>query len=335
MVYSYLVFRLRQDQTAATPKMVKVLRIDKKAVASAIVELEELGLVVGEQKWYRASEPNEDQKKWFASNRRTGVPWNRQFATYPVILPKKASGLSTKTNAILWLLYSLAPKFGTPVVSRQYLAGLAAMLNMSGKGVKQGVERLITLGLIEQFGSTFFLKQPTSESLALWVDRPIRQETAFKLTSHVKVVLRQDEHDPEMARMNDDAATINEFLDSHGLMMRKAGCSEGDIIGYWRYIINHNGGLTKLWEYVVCDFEGTLNVYSEQHRANGYSGSPIKLLWLKVRERFPERNLSIRLKPGAFFRDQGAFFQVPGWIFPKQWCFFPERRVKVPSISTK
>ena len=39
----------------------------------------------------------------------------------------------------------------------------------------------------------------------------------------------------------------------------------------------------------VCDFEGTFKVCAEQHRGNGYSGPPMKLLWKKTKERFPER----------------------------------------------
>jgi predicted transcriptional regulator len=150
VVYSYLVFRLHKEQTATRAKMVKVLRLAKNTVSKAVAELEKIGLVAKEQKWYRASKPDDAQKAWFAKNGRTSELWNRQFATYAVYCPKKGSGLSTKANALLWLLYSLAPKYGRPVVFGQHLAGLAAMLNMSEKGVKQGIDRLISLGLVER-----------------------------------------------------------------------------------------------------------------------------------------------------------------------------------------
>ena len=39
--------------------------------------------------------------------------------------------------------------------------------------------------------------------------------------------------------------TINEFLDRHGLMMRKAGCPPGDIIEYWRYVIKQTRTVTN------------------------------------------------------------------------------------------
>lgn len=287
LVYSYLVYRLRKDQAATKAKIVKVLRLAGKTVADGLIELERLSLTVKEQKWYRAVEPDESQKEWFASNRRTDVPWNRQFATYAVLQPKKASGLSTKTNAILWLLYSLAPKYGRPVVLGQYLAGLAAMLKMSGKGVKQGVEHLEELKLVERISTTFLLKQPTPESLALWEDRPVRQEKAFSLAGVLNLSIKNlDPNDPEAARKKDDLATINEFLDRHGLMMQKAGCPPGDIIEYWGYVIK-NSNLDELWDYAV-NFEGAFKHYGEQHRANGYSGSPMKLLWIKIKEHFPE-----------------------------------------------
>lgn len=291
LVYSYLVYRLRQDQTATQAKVVKALRLDKTAVASAIGELETLGLVVRERGQYQAAEPNENQRQWFASNGRTNVPWHRQFATYPVLRPRKSSGLSTKTNALLWLLYSLAPEYGKPVVLGQHLAGLAVMLNMSAKGVKQGVDRLEKMGLIERVGSTFLLKQPTAEALALWEDRPVRQEKAFKLAGVFKLQLTDlREDDPEAARKKDDLATINEFLDRNGLTMQRAGCNQGDIIEYWRYVIRHTN-LDDLWTYAV-NFESAFKYYAEQHRANGYPGSPMKLLWLKVKERFPEYDSS-------------------------------------------
>ena len=196
MVYSYLVFRLRKEQTASRAKMVKVLRLAKSTVSKALGELEKIGLVVQEQKWYRAAEPDDAQREWFAWNGRTGELWNRQFATYAVYCPRRASGLSTKANALLWLLYSLAPKYGRPVVFGQHLAGLAAMLNMSEKGVKQGVQRLIGLGLVEQVSTTFLLIQPPPEALALWEDRPVRQETAFRLTKHLAVAFPSDRMPP-------------------------------------------------------------------------------------------------------------------------------------------
>ena len=43
MVYSYLVFRLRKEQTASRAKMVKVLRLAKSTVSKALGELEKLG----------------------------------------------------------------------------------------------------------------------------------------------------------------------------------------------------------------------------------------------------------------------------------------------------
>jgi len=101
-----------------------------------------------------------------------------------------------------------------------------------------------------------------------------------------------DDNDPDAAGKKDDLATINEFFDRHGLTMQKAGCSPGDIIEYWRYVIKNSNDLTRLWEYVVCDFEGAFQCYGEQHRANGYSGSPMKLVWKKVKERFPEQDPS-------------------------------------------
>jgi predicted transcriptional regulator len=290
MVYSYLVYRLRKDQVATKAKVVKVLRLDKRAVANALVALEGLGLVIKEQVWYRAAQPNESQRQWLASNRRTDVPWSRRFATYPLITPRKA-GLSTKTNALLWLLYSLAPKYGRPVVLSQHLAGLAVMLNMSQKGVKQGVERLVRLGLIEQFDTTFLLKQPTTETLALWEDRPVRRETAFKMP--IKLRLPDDTTDPDYERKRDDIITINETLDYHGRLMRKADCSENDIKEFWTYVINNTFDTTQLWEYAVCNFESAFKSCAEQHRANGYSGSPMKLLWMKVKDQFQQAESSI------------------------------------------
>jgi len=288
IVYSYLVFRLRKEQTATRAKMVKVLRLAKNTVSKALAELETIGLVVQEQKWYRAAEPNDAQKAWFATNRRTDELWNRQFATYAVYCPKRGSGLATKANALLWLLYSLAPKYGRPVVFGQHLAGLAVMLGMSEKGVKQGIDRLISLGLVERVGTTFLLRQPTPEALALWEDRPVRQETAFRLTKYLAVALPSDENDPDYEQERDDVVTINELLDRHSLMMRKAGCPPGDIIEYWRYVIKQTRTVTRLWEYVVCNFESAFKGYAEQHRLNGYSGSPMPLVWKRIKEQFSE-----------------------------------------------
>jgi hypothetical protein len=42
-VYSYLVFRLCEDQAGAKARMVAVLRFDKKAVANAVAALNDVG----------------------------------------------------------------------------------------------------------------------------------------------------------------------------------------------------------------------------------------------------------------------------------------------------
>ena len=271
--------------------MVKALRLDKQAVTNALAALEELKLAIKERGQYRATEPKATQKDWFASNRRTDVLWHRQFATYPVLRPKKSSGLSTKTNAVLWLLYSLAPQYGRPVVLSQHMAGLAVMLKMSEKGVKQGVVRLEDLKLIERVGTTFILKQPTDETLALWENRPVHHETAFKLAGVLNLCIKNlDKNDPEAARKQDDLASINEMLNEHGLMMLKTDCLTRDIIDYWRYVIKHTN-LDELWEYAI-NFNLWFKHIHEQHRENGYLGNPMKLLWMKVKERFPEHDPS-------------------------------------------
>ena len=289
LVYSFLVYRLRKDQATTKAKIETTLRLDKGTVVNALTALTNVGLAIKEGGQYRAVEPNDTHQGWFASNGRTDVPWNRQLATYVVLRPKKSSGLSTKTNALLWLLYSLAPKYGTPVVLGQHLAGLAVMLKMSRKGVKQGIARLENMGLVERVGTTFLLKQPTPEALALWEDRPIQHNTAFK---PLQLRLPEDTTDPDYESTRDNCLIINERIDHFSRMMLKAACPEQEIKEFWKYVITNTLDITQLWEYAVCDFEGTFKVCAEQHRGNGYSGPPMKLLWKKTKERFPERDLS-------------------------------------------
>lgn len=266
LVYSYLVYRLRKDQSATKAKIEKALRLDKGTVVNALTELTNVGLATREREQYWAAKPNTAQKGWFASNGRMDVPWNRQFATYVVLRPKKSSGLSTKTNALLWLLYSLAPKYGKPVVFGQHLAGLAVMLKMSQKGVKQGIARLETMGLIERVGTTFLLKQPTPEALAFWEDRPVQHNTAFK---PLQLRLPEDTTDPDYESTRDNFLTINERIDHFSRMMLKAACPEQEIKEFWKYVIKNTLDITQLWEYAVCDFEGAFKVCAEQHRGNG------------------------------------------------------------------
>ena len=291
LIYSYLVYRLRKDQTATKAKIIASLRVDKATVATALVALGELGLLSEDGRQYRAVEPNNIQKKWFASNRRTNVPWHRQFATYPVLRPVRSSRLSAKTNGLLWLLYSLAPKYGKPVVNCQHLTGLAVMLDMSLKGVSNGVARLENLGLVERTGETFRLRQPTAETLAFWEDRPVRQEKAFTLASIINLHLPNlDKDDPEARRKLDDLETINTMLDRNGLLMQEAGCPPGDIIACWEYVVSRMK-LDDLWDFAV-NFKEWFSCLLEEHRGNGYVGNPMTFLWLKVRERFPEHDPS-------------------------------------------
>lgn len=287
LIYSYLVYRLRQDQTASTLKISKILRMEKKVVEQAAKALAVHNLVVEESGQYCAKEPTKDQENWFASNKRTDGAWHRQCATYPVLRPKKGSKISTKTNAILWLLYSLARKYGKPAVFSQNIAGLATLLNMSEKGVSQAIKRLEKEGLVERIGTTFLLKEPSQQVLELWETRPIQPTISFR---PVYVNLTTDKNDPDYERYLDIAKDINERIDFFSRMMLKAGCPEQDINEYWRYIIKNCRDLDQLWEYTVSEFEGVFNYYSEQHRKNGYSGHPMKLLMMKVEEHFPEQN---------------------------------------------
>ena len=234
LVYSYLVYRLRKDQMATKVKIEKALRLDKKAVVKAITALTVHNLLADDQGQYRAKEPDETQREWFASNGRTDVAWNRQFATYLVLRPKKGSKIATKTNALLWLLYSLAHKHGKPAVLNQKIAGLAVMLNMSQRGVKQGIDRLTEWGLVERVGTTFLLKEPTTEALALWETRPVQPTTPFK---PVRLKLPDDTTAPDFEDRKANVQTINERIDHHSRMMLKAECPEKDIHEYWRYVI--------------------------------------------------------------------------------------------------
>jgi Mn-dependent DtxR family transcriptional regulator len=287
LVYSYLVYRLRKDQTATRAKIGKTLRLDKKAVKKTLKALADHKLASEEREQYTALVPAEGQAKWFASNGRTDEPWHRRFATYPVLRPKNNSKISTKTNAVLWLLYSLARKHGKPAVLGQAIAGLATLLNMSERGVKQGIDRLAAWGLVERIGTTFLLKEPTPDILKLWETRPILPTTPF---SPPKVTLLTEKTDPDYESHRDMVLDINERIDHHSRMMLKADCPEKDIKEYWRYVIHNRLTDEQLWEYAVCDFESAFKIHAEQHRANGYKGHPMKLLWVKVKERFPERN---------------------------------------------
>jgi hypothetical protein len=169
------------------------------------------------------------------------------------------------------------------------MAGLASMLKMSAKGVKQGIDRLTAWGLIDRVGTMFLLKEPTTETLALWETRPILPTTRFK---PVQLKLPADKTDPDYERNRDEVQDINEMIDRHSRMMLKAECPEQDIHEYWRYVIRNTLDTTQLWEYTICDFEGAFKHCAEQHRTNGYKGSPMKLLWMKVRERFHETDTS-------------------------------------------
>lgn len=286
LVYSYLVYRLRKDQMATTLKIEKALRLDKKAVVKAVAALMSHKLVAEEMGQYRAEKPDKDQKTWFASNGRTDEEWHRQFATYSVLRPRKGSMISTKTNAVLWLLYSLAKKYGKPAVFNQKIAGLATLLNMSEKGVKQASDWLAKNGLVERIGTTFLLKEPTDETLKLWETRPIQPTTPF---TPVKLKLPEDKTDPNYERKRDEIQDINERIDHYSRMMLRANCPEREIKEYWLYVIKNTLTDEQLWEYVVCDFEGAFKLHSKEHLANGYHGSPMKLLMMKVKERFPKR----------------------------------------------
>ena len=97
------------------------------------------------------------------------------------------------------------------MVLGQHLAGLAVMLKMSVRGVKQAVKRLEEMGLIERVGAMFLLKQPTPEALLLWEDRPVGKKTTFK---PIQLSLPNDTTDPEYEQRRDVVQTIIPYADN-------------------------------------------------------------------------------------------------------------------------
>jgi hypothetical protein len=209
-IYSYLVFRLSKEQGATKRRIASVLGIDRgEAVPNALNALQKEAegrckLVEEGEGEFWALEPTGDAGEWFAKNRRTDESWHRQFSTYKVFMPTKESKLTTKTNGLLWLLYSLAPRWKRPVVTNQTKKGLAVLLGVSQKCVDSALDTLGKHELVRIDGNDYELLPPKEECLTWWKDRPKKKpqkkNNAFLLSEALGWTHRKKPE--EMAQLN-------------------------------------------------------------------------------------------------------------------------------------
>jgi DNA-binding Lrp family transcriptional regulator len=152
IVYSLLVAKLRFGQGMTMSSVAKAVNIERATVRKVVDRLVSITLALKTDGSVFAVEPTGDQADWFALRNSDADDWWDRLAYYPVYLPHSRQPLSPRYNVLLFLLLSLGR--GKPYAKDQTYRGLAKLLGIDPKTVKNGITKLVKLGFIEVFRAT-------------------------------------------------------------------------------------------------------------------------------------------------------------------------------------
>ena len=246
------------------------------------------------------------------------MAWNRSSPPILCCVQRKAPRLRRKPMRCSGSCTRWPTSMGNRPSSTRRSQGLRSC-STCRRGVKQGIDRLTEWGLVERVGTTFLLKEPTTEALALWETRPVQPTTPFK---PVRLKLPDDTTAPDFENRKANVQTINERIDHHSRMMLKAECPEKDIHEYWRYVIRNTLTDEQLWEYAVCDFKSVFKDHSKEHHQKRVQGPSDETAVDESQRKVPGAGRQHFLTSGGLFHRQHAFFHEVGCFFRKAASLF-------------
>jgi hypothetical protein len=229
LAYSVLVYKLRKDDCGLSVKRLALLTgLDRQTSATtSIQQLTGLGLVVQRQGTWWATPPTEQQRKWFARNKKTGVPWCDTFCTFHLLRMTPACPLTARANGVLWSLWSLwlaSGSVGRCLLYNQTFKGLARLNSLSVNCLKSCLTELAKHGLLHQSGPTIELLPPQQEQLSWWLATGKKQQKTrqqeFNLASQFKGL------------KDDNIDNFNRF----GKLMVAAKYQQKEVLDYWRWV---------------------------------------------------------------------------------------------------
>lgn len=288
LVYSYLVFRRSRDQGATRKKIATVLDIDREAASRASKHLVtgfdgQPPLAEWREGRLWALEPVGEVGSWFAFNGRSGDPWHRQFSSYRVYTPSKSCPLTTKANGLLWLLYSLAPRWGRPIVINQNHLGLSRLQGVTEKCIHANLGALAKHGLITEGTLMFSMQQPNPDQLEWWRDQPAKKTSKGKNKFLLDQALNwavdsvKPEDTSQVKQAKEDMRSVIQCFNRFANEMLAAKYSEEDIVAFWMSVKADLTTVNRLLAFVL-DFETTFKQAEAIHAEKGFAKSSINLL---------------------------------------------------------
>jgi hypothetical protein len=273
LVYSFLVYRWRHGQGANLVRIGARLRIGRDwATRTALHGLVGHGLVEVRDRLNWATEPAGESVAWFARNRRADADWFRQFATYRLYPPAPGSPLTAMQNGLLMLLYSLAPRWGAPVLRSQTAAGLVVLLGVSERTARSSLQKLEQLGLVQAGVRRLTLVQPSEAQLGWWTDR-VRKQPAGGTTPFVL----SQALGWKVPDQNQSSRSMVQCLDGFGAEMLVAGYTPEELREYWRDVIKELKEVDCIFNFLV-HFRQLYNDVQRIHAQKGRHRSGIHLL---------------------------------------------------------
>lgn len=289
LVYSFLVYRRSRDQGATKKKIAERLAIDRGETVPKVLEglavdtTDRPRLVEERDGRYYAVQPSGPTVDWFAYNGRTREPWHRQFSTFPVFIPTQECPLTAKVNGLLWLLWSLAPRWGKPFIVNQNQKGLAVLMGASQKFIRSALETLRGHRLVKVGTLAYFMLQPTAEQLAWWRDRPAKKDRkeARKFVLSQALGWKADKvratDEPRDKEKKEDMASICRAVDLFAGRMIAKGFTEEEIVNYWTEVENELRTVEGVMKFTWL-FEELFREAEAIHGESGYARSSIGIL---------------------------------------------------------
>jgi hypothetical protein len=273
-VYSYLVFRLRQGQTATQHQIIRALTIGNHTASRIIEKLMALGMVAKEGHYFTALEPPDHE--WFAW-KRTGEVWFTRLATYREHRRQAGAPITEVANGVWSLMYSLskADKLNDPpLLSCQTNTGIAKLLGCSVRQVRRAISWLKDQGLIQCCGGSQLMRPPSEQQLGWWHSRP---ERVAMPKESPKIIPVQIEGNNEVTR------AINREIAKWMAVMTEAGYTPKQAVDYWKNdVIGSMGNNVEDILFILLlqgDLFGSLwREVESQHAKTGKSAINLALL---------------------------------------------------------
>lgn len=289
LVYSWLVFKIRDGVSVTNNDVVRGTGLDKGTVSRALKPLLECGLVEKVKGGHRAVEPTGETAAWFVVHKKDGEWWTK-LGNYKTLLRRHDCPLSPMDAAVYCLLVSLTKDNST----QHTIAGLAAMLGrgVDRKTVRSAFARLLEVGLLCKTDFRPALVEPRPEHLEYW--QRVSDRTEKPKATAKKPKGAEDANEVYRSLLKTLSASdyflapfdageperIFRMMGGHHDLMRGAGYSLSDIRSVWQAVLSTDKFRRKpddLFTF-MAGFKSYFGDLDNDHKRKGKGGSSVRLL---------------------------------------------------------